>query len=340
VELDAITVSSTAEITSGVTTQFTTWHLYALGVFVFALGAVFRLMKVFNLFKGAPFQLKDKVKIFQIEGQDSFSFFNRIQLAPALSAADKEIVLEHEKLHVQRKHSYDLVYTAFFQAALWINPIFYFIKKELAQVHEYEVDSEMYMKYKVNYLQFLVNYALRLNHSSHLLTSSFYTKLTLKKRIKHMKTQTKNQKWMLAVLPIIGLSILLLQCTKTESSEQENATQSTVETAVEQDEEIYDVVDVEPSFVGGPLAMNTYMMESISYPEEAKLNQETGIVYVSFVVNSEGDVTNVTIAKGVSNLLDAEAIRVVKEMPKWIPGEVDGENVSVKMVLPFNFKLD
>jgi TonB family protein len=104
-------------------------------------------------------------------------------------------------------------------------------------------------------------------------------------------------------------------------------------------EEVYDIAEVEPSFPGGPEEMTKWIQKKVQYPIEAAEMGEQGIVYVKFIVNTDGSVVNAEVRKGVSESLDNEALRVVKMMPKWIPGEQDGKKVRVSFTLPISFKL-
>ena len=102
---------------------------------------------------------------------------------------------------------------------------------------------------------------------------------------------------------------------------------------------IYAIVEVEPSFPGGPAAMSWWLQSHVTYPESAIGKNEQGIVYVRFVVNIDGSISNIQIKKSVSESLDQEAIRVVSIMPKWIPAELQGEFVSTYFTLPIAFRL-
>ncbi len=102
---------------------------------------------------------------------------------------------------------------------------------------------------------------------------------------------------------------------------------------------IYNNVDIEPTFPGGYAAMNQWIVDNISYPELASEMGEQGKVYVGFVVNKKGNIEKVSIRKGISDALDAEAKRVVKKMPKWVPGEKNGKPVSSNFTLPIHFKI-
>ncbi|MCB9224405.1 MAG: energy transducer TonB [Crocinitomicaceae bacterium] len=111
-----------------------------------------------------------------------------------------------------------------------------------------------------------------------------------------------------------------------------------VEPVIEE-EPIADFAEVEPSFPGGEGAMMTWIQSHIEYPQIAVEMGEQGIVYVQFVVNKDGSIEQVKIMRGVSDALDDEAKRVVKNMPKWTPGEQAGKKVRVRYTLPIHFKL-
>ncbi|MFT5820973.1 MAG: protein TonB [Crocinitomix sp.] len=104
-------------------------------------------------------------------------------------------------------------------------------------------------------------------------------------------------------------------------------------------EKVFDFVEIDPTFPGGPAAMAEWIKKEVSYPELAREMGEQGIVYVKFVVNSKGNIEKVGIRKGISDALDAEAKRVVRRMPKWVPGEQAGKPVSVNFTLPIHFRL-
>lgn len=106
-------------------------------------------------------------------------------------------------------------------------------------------------------------------------------------------------------------------------------------------EPVYDVVKTMPEFKGGFNAMVQFLLSNIKYPDEAKQNNISGTVFVSFIVEKNGKIRNVSVLKGVDPLLDAEALRVVSMMPDWTPGYDDnGKAVNVKFNLPIKFNLD
>ena len=94
-----------------------------------------------------------------------------------------------------------------------------------------------------------------------------------------------------------------------------------------------------PRYPGGEAEMMRFIGEHVIYPKEAMDADEEGRVVVKFVIDAEGKVTDPVVMRGVSPSLDAEALRVVGEMPRWEPGRANGEAVSTQYVLPVAFKL-
>ena len=109
---------------------------------------------------------------------------------------------------------------------------------------------------------------------------------------------------------------------------------------VEQNPEFFDVVEQMPEFPGGAHALFEFLGKNIRYPEAAEKAGIQGRVIVTFVVMKDGSVDRAKVVKSVSPELDAEALRCVKSMPKWIPGKQNGEAVNVKYTIPLTFRLD
>ena len=105
------------------------------------------------------------------------------------------------------------------------------------------------------------------------------------------------------------------------------------------EDKVYDVVDDMPKFPGGPKAMFDYLAYNVQYPKEMGEVCAQGRVIVSFVVEKDGSLTDFKVLKGVYPALDKEALRVVRSMPKWIPGSQNGVRLRVKYVVPVTFRL-
>ena len=105
-------------------------------------------------------------------------------------------------------------------------------------------------------------------------------------------------------------------------------------------DKVYVVVEQMPSFPGGDSALLKYLFENIKYPMSALKAQKQGRVMVRFTVEKDGAISDVKVARSVTPSLDAEAVRVVKAMPKWTPGKQDGQLVRVRYNVPVSFKLN
>ena len=105
-------------------------------------------------------------------------------------------------------------------------------------------------------------------------------------------------------------------------------------------EEAFVVVEQQPEFPGGLRALGDYMSKTLRYPRSAASAGVSGRVFVSFVVNTDGSLTDVAVLKGIGFGCDEEALRVVRQMPRWKPGKQSGRAVRVKYNLPISFALE
>ena len=103
---------------------------------------------------------------------------------------------------------------------------------------------------------------------------------------------------------------------------------------------IYQIVEQMPEFPGGEEAILEFVAKNIQYPQKAIDAGAYGRVFVGFVIEPDGSVSNVTLLRGIGFGCDEEAMRVVKMMPKWQPGMQNGEAVRVSYLIPINFKLE
>ncbi len=129
-----------------------------------------------------------------------------------------------------------------------------------------------------------------------------------------------------------------------DSEADENTEIEYQEVVVEEEEaddsnEVFLIVEQMPVFPGGDEALRKYLAQSVKYPVIAQENGIQGRVFVSFVVNQKGEVTNVRVARPFDPNLDKEAVRVVQSMPKWAPGMQRGKAVKVSYTVPINFVL-
>lgn len=130
---------------------------------------------------------------------------------------------------------------------------------------------------------------------------------------------------------LILMSMMAAVCLMTASAQKTVVSQS--------NQNVYDVVEQMPEYPGGMEAMIEFLSTNVKYPEDAIKQNIGGRVMVMFVIEPDGSVTNVRVAKKVFPSLDAEAVRVVKTMPKWKPGKEKGRAVRVNFTIPVIFSI-
>jgi TonB family protein len=307
-------------------------RIYWMGAILMVVVLSWRVFRVQRRLRSIEAEESGNVKIVRMANENCFSFMNYIQVNPELSEGDQRIVLEHERLHVSKRHSYDILFMQLVHAFNWFNPVIIFLKKELMRVHEYQVDEIMYSSHKTGYMEFLLAYSMGANTTPYLLTNQFYSTKLLVKRMDLMRKKTKNRVAFSLALPIVAGAFALVSWTITEGSANHVIPGMSLES-----QKLYGNPDKAPEFVGGFEALAGYLEKNIVYPPSAKEEKIQGTVYTSFVITTTGDVTDCKVLKSVHETLDNEALRVVAAMPDWIPGEKDGKKVSAEMTLPIKF---
>ena len=103
-------------------------------------------------------------------------------------------------------------------------------------------------------------------------------------------------------------------------------------------QKVFDIVEQMPEYPGGQAALFEYISKNVKYPADAEKKKVEGKVFVTFVVDTDGKITDVSLLRKVFPSLDAEAIRVISGMPNWIPGKQKGQVVRVKYTVPIIFR--
>ena len=293
-------------------------------------------------------------------GLPTFSFMKTIYLATSdLQPEEAKLkILAHEQSHIAGAHSYDRLLVELARITCWFNPMIYLYKHALTLSHEYIADKEsvndgeqqQYVNLLVN--QTLSNLGLSLGshfgRKSGILSEwplSFNKSQTLK-RIKMIKNKRKSSKlkYIIPVLAVV-ISVVVISCMEDEAIEAaqpeiENSANTVIAGEPEVIEgPIFTVVENKPEYPGGDAEMYKHLGTSINYPQTARDAGIEGRVFVQFIVKDNGELADVKVVKGVDPALDAEALRVISEMPAWNPGQQRGINVNVRMVLPVFFKL-
>ena len=130
---------------------------------------------------------------------------------------------------------------------------------------------------------------------------------------------------------LILMSLMAVCCLVTASAQKTVVSQK--------NQKVYDVAEQMPEYPGGMPAMFEFLMNNMQYPKDAEKQKVEGRVLVMFVVETDGSISDVKVAKKTFPSLDAEAVRVVQSMPKWTPGRDKGKVVRVQYTLPVSFRL-
>ena len=339
--------------------------VYETGLAIFLVRFAIQLLQLLTIVKRSGIQSREGMRlVFVDRGYSPFSFFNLVFINET-NIGDQRLqaILTHEKVHVRQRHTLDLILGEFLCIMQWFNPFAWLTGREMKAVHEFLADEGVLTAgiSPSQYQQMILDESMGIQVNG--LTNNFNVSL-LKKRIL-MISKTKSGKRarikMILVVPAIMVLVFLLSArsfsgspvnqdknaavtpagqqpaTSTAATPQsDNKTKSTKKSSGK----VYDKVEVYPEYPGGTEAMISYLMANVKYPETAKTNKIQGKVMVSFNVMKDGAVSDVKVMKGIGSGCDEEAIRVVKGMPKWKPGQNKGKKVNVHMVLPIQFKLE
>lgn len=276
-----------------------------------------------------------------------FCFFHYIVMSHNDYANNRGFILTHEQEHIRLRHYIDLVVLQVATIIQWFNPFVWLIGKNLKTIHEFEVDEAVLNKGidATQYQQFLVIKAVgnRLQPFANNLN-----KESLKRRI-IMMNQKKSNRWMmlkaLFVIPVATLAVSVFANTTDMRSmaKAANTTANSISTnnmqTKQSDKKIYKVVEEMPKFKGGDAKLMEFLMMNMKYPESAIKAKQQGRAVVGFVVGKDGTVSDVYIERSTGyDVLDNEAMRVVKSMPAWEPGKQKGKPVDVKYFVPITFR--
>ena len=346
-----------SDYSSGLTTEMSGPKLMSYPVLFFGLISLFfgfkyfiELVKIFILRSRSEILFKSKsYSIYQQKEIDTpFSFGKSIFLPDSLHSNDREMIVRHELSHIKRNHTADIIFMNLLISVQWFNPFIYILKSKLIEIHEFQADMDV-LNYGADISEYRELIFLSQFTSAPDISNSLHKSLTFKRFIK--MENLKQSKVGARLIALFSVAALLLfsvtSFSKADIKIQKNdskvneAVTSTV--ALPQDTTKivpFTVVDVKPKFQGGDENHFTrWVASQLVYPELAVKDSIQGRVILQFVVSEKGKVEDVKVVKGVYNLLDKEAHRVVSQSPDWEPGLQDGKPVKVRYTFPVIFFL-
>lgn len=292
--------------------------IYLAGLLVFSARFVIALVKIYFLLRnsepidkpetrtGREYWLLRTNKAFS-----SYSFFNFLILNKEDIFYNRNIITDHEEVHISQGHSWDIFLIEIAQIFCWFNPLMISYKTALTKLHEFIADSIIEGDEKVPYAQFLFAYNFRINAST--LGNDFFKDSLLKERIQ-MMMKNRTPLWLIGkyifVLPlVVCLSYFV----------------------VAQDVRRIRDADLLPAeFRGGIRAFETYFAKNFRYPEGQLLE---GDIYASFIVNKDGELSELSIDKGLRSDYNGRVAQLLETMPYWTPAERKKNPVESRVFL-------
>ncbi|MBP5418545.1 MAG: M56 family metallopeptidase [Bacteroidales bacterium] len=359
------------EVIVGANSGGSSFHWMPIAISLFYIGVVFCVvrivMSIVTVLKivglGTKQHLPNGIMLVVVDGEQApFSWFCYIIISRKDYEENAAEILTHEQAHISHRHSIDVLLCDLMCCLQWFNPAMWLLRRELCAVHEYEADKAV-LDSGINAKQYQLLLIKKAAGAKWYSIANSFNHSKLKYRIT-MMSRRKSSRWTLAkalyVLPIAAFAMVAfaqISCSENQDEDSENTNSAatspedlTDAKAIEvKDGKIYKSPEDEPFLVvedmpefpgGGDEALREYLAKSVKYPENAIKRGVEGRVFVSFVISKEGYVTDVKVAKEVDSDLDAEAVRVVSEMPQWTPGKQKGIAVNVSYTVPINFKLN
>jgi TonB family protein len=317
---------------------------------LFIVRIFFQLFKIIRLIKKSSITKRDGILVAEHnENISPFSFMNYCFINPNHIPADKiSDVLTHERAHYQKMHTADIMLYEVMAVFQWFNPFYWLIRKALVEVHEFQADKTVIQLKNDPYAYLDTIVSIAFNGIALPMGNNLNKSLTLK-RLAMINITNKAKGTILKTIAASILSIGLvfaISCQSTTSPLEEEVEIEDEKVALsieslENNDQIFQVVEEMPLFMGQKADhFREYISKNLKYPQIAMELGIQGRVFVSFVVETDGTVSNVSIERGVDPLLDKEAIRVVETSPKWTPGKQRGEIVRTKFTFPIIFKLE
>lgn len=332
---------------------------YLLGVVIVLIKLMRQLWQIRQLKAQAILARQaEGINVYRLNSSyPAFAFGKNIFLSQQqeqLHPQEREQVLAHELAHVKYGHTWDVLLYEVLSAIFWFHPAVWLLKQELRDVHEYQADAAVVTRHQTQkYTSLLSREALL---SMGLPVGSYFTKPQVLKRLQMLQLQGHKPGWvrpLLAAPLLLGLAFLLARQQATAENQLPIAdtdmiseaplaavTLDAEEVANSSETQPYTYVEQMPTFEGGDEGLMKFLGMNIRYPKQAQEAGTEGLVVLSFVVEDDGSLQDISVLKSLGQGTDEEAMRVVQLMDgKWNPGRQNGKVVPVRYTLPIRFAI-
>jgi len=342
-------IAANSPLTTGASHISWSWYAFMLFTsiaFFLFVKEVFSFIRILRLKRRSERIITPEIDLYCTDDESApFTFFRSIFWKKGISVDSGEgrCILRHELAHVRLGHSWDKALMQLVCCLFWMNPFFMLFRRELELVHEFAADSES----NPEELSSLILCTLYPNHYRDFISRFFQS--PIKRRI-FMNTKSKKSSLTMlrkmSIIPVALFALYLFSCKNTAKVARSDVELTQVKADITEnivsDPIMYAVVDVKPLFNGknAEEEFRIFVAENTVYPPEAQEKEITGRVFIEFVIDVDGTVTDVRLGRGVDPLLDEEALRVISMSPKWTPGKHEGKPVKVSYTFPIHFRLN
>jgi TonB family protein len=270
-----------------------------------------------------------------------FSFFERIfwHEQTHLDKQQNEAILSHELVHVKQKHSWDVVISEAFLCIFWYNPLAWLLKRAIADNHEYLADQASASQLADEGYRALL--AGQFAQQYNLSLGNFFYKSTLINRIMMLSKQKQTAKWKLAMAaPFLVVLVIGFGRETSLTGFKSDDLDANVEVSKDTDE-VFSIVEEQAVPKNGIESFYEYVAKELGdkYPKDAQRMGIEGTVYVQFIIEKDGSLSDVQVVRGIGGGCDEMAVEVISNSEKWIPGRQAGLDVRSRRIIPIKFVL-
>jgi len=318
--------------------------LVSLSVFTFLIRFIKSYFDFKLIYRFASFDFKQKIYWVQ-DDIPPFTFLNKTLIPFKLQHDEnKDVIIKHEEAHRKTLHFFDIFWVEILSSILVLNPLNRKIKKYVIENHEYLADDYACEEnQRANYAKLLVQQTL---NQSQLQFVSYFAKPTIINRLNMLKKNNKSKIKPFLAAFTFSLLTLIFSCDFNPDEEiilkDNNRSISEIETikSNEVDETtIFSVVEKQAEPRNGIQPFYNAISEDLKekYPEEAIRKGIQGMVYIQFVIEKDGSLSNIQAVKGIGGGCDEVAIEILKKYGDWKPGRQNGQRVRSTRVIPIRF---
>ena len=268
-----------------------------------------------------------------------WSFFRRI----SLGGSSNPLICEHENIHAAQWHTVDVLLMEVIVIFNWFNPAVYLLRKETKNVHEFIADEGALRRAgsKKEYAMLLFSQTFEIPVNN--LVNTFFNQNLLKQRIIMIQKNKSQKKALLKYgfsVPLVALMLLLSSAGASPVTETLPDVKRIQAEQELYEEPLFTVVEQPPTFPGGMDKFYEFLSHTIRYPAQMKEKNVQGKVFVSFIIEKDGILSNVKVLREPGYGSGKEAIRAMSLCPKWNPGVQNGRKVRVQYNVPISFTLE